>query len=134
MKLCIYPVYTIKHEDKRYKLTNQQGLVMTALLAHKVVCYDDLIEILWPDVELQPDFWLNVLYTVVCRLRRILARCGIKIFNYYGRGWSLDPPPGQWYGIVPKYPPRKTNRDPRGRSQGKFNRWVDDGALRYEVI
>ena len=89
MKLSIWPHYELRHGALRVPLARQEGLVMTALLAHREVRVDLLMEVLWPDPDRMPDLWYRSLAVCLYKLRRKLLPFGMTVAARYGFGWRL---------------------------------------------
>ena len=76
----------------RVHLAPQEGLVMTALLSHREVTAELLMEVLWPDPDDMPDTWHDILKILLSRLRHNLRAFGWVIKNRHGFGWHLVEP------------------------------------------
>ena len=60
MKLCIWPIYELRgYGWLSVPLTDQEGRMMLALLAHREISEKILTEILWPQVFYMPDCWAD---------------------------------------------------------------------------
>ena len=90
MKLCIWPVYELREGACRVHLTPYEGLLMTTLLGHREVTVELLMEVLWPDPDLMPDYWYDCLRKHLSRLRKKVRPFGWDIKNRYGFGWHLE--------------------------------------------
>jgi len=51
----------------------------------RLISRAELIELLWPDPDTEPDRACSTVGVYICRLRRI----GFEIRNEHGRGWRL---------------------------------------------
>lgn len=90
MKLCIWPRWELRGGDTRVHLQPAEGLIVLALLGNRYVTTDDFVEILWPDVDKQPDSWRNCIYVPLSRLRAEMLPFGWTILNEYGQRWWLE--------------------------------------------
>ncbi len=90
MRLCIWPVYELREGLLRVHLTPHEGLLLTALLGHREVPAELLREVLWPDPDLMPDRWYEILVVQLSKLRSKLRRCGWTIAVRHGFGWRLE--------------------------------------------
>lgn len=93
MKLCIWPRYELRQGALRVPLARQEGLLMTALLAHREVGVELMVEMLWPDPDLMPDLWYRSLAVCLYKLRVKLRPFGAVIVARYGFGWRLEERP-----------------------------------------
>ncbi|HEX9768456.1 MAG TPA: hypothetical protein VGA50_04695 [Kiloniellales bacterium] len=89
LRLAIWPEYQLRQGDLRAHLCRQEGLVMTALLAHREVRMELITEVLWPDADRMPDQWYRALAVCLTKLRVKLAPFGYTIAARYGFGWRL---------------------------------------------
>ena len=71
------------------KLSPQELTVLWALMMLEFASDDDLVEMLWPDVEDQPDMWADVIKIVACSLRKKLKPAGWGVKKNYGKPWYL---------------------------------------------
>lgn len=90
MKLCIWPQYELRQSPRRVHLARHEGLIMTALLAHREVTIELLMEVLWPDPDSMPDLWYGNLMVRMHHLRRKLEPFGWTIAVRHGFGWRLE--------------------------------------------
>ena len=66
---------------------------MTALLAHREVGVELLVDVLWPDPDLMPDLWYRSLAVCLYKLRAKLRPFGLVIVARYSFGWRLEERP-----------------------------------------
>ena len=68
--------------------------LLLAVLFNRVISRDDVIEILWPDSESQPDWWGESLRCTIFKLGKELEHFGYSLKTRPGgRGmWELGPP------------------------------------------
>lgn len=66
----------------------QADLVMEAM-CHRIVTTERVVELIWPDPDNEPDFWLEGLKTRVWRLRYITRRFGFEVIGTPWHGYSL---------------------------------------------
>ena len=91
MKLCIWPIYELRgYGWLSVPLTDQEGRMMLALLAHREISEKILTEILWPQVFYMPDCWADSMSDCMKRLRRKLAWFNVTIVNRHSFGWHLE--------------------------------------------
>ena len=84
-----WPPYELREGACRVHLTPYEGLIMTALLGRREVTVELLMEVLWPDPDLMPDRWYEILVVQLSKLRGKLRRCGWTIAVRHGFGWRL---------------------------------------------
>lgn len=72
-------------------LRRQERLILLALLGRPVMWYDDLVEILWPHPDDQPDCWANLITECIYRIRYQLKKHGsdLKIVCRWKKGYMV---------------------------------------------
>lgn len=93
MKLCIWPVWELREGPLLVHLMPAEGLIMLALLAHREVTMDLLMDVLWPDPDDMPDIWYRSTMVRMSWLRSKLLLFGWTIACRQGFGWRLEEPP-----------------------------------------
>lgn len=76
--------------SKKYGLSKQENTVMWALMTTPRVNVNGLVEAVWPDPDLQPDFWHNHINVLIAGIRKKINPFGWTIRSEYGRGWTLE--------------------------------------------
>jgi len=74
-------------------LTNQQ----VSLLLHMAFKHPDhmmseatALDILWPDADSMPEYWMKALGVVIAQLRKSCAGMGLRVVNRAGFGWGIE--------------------------------------------
>lgn len=84
-----YPFY-ISCEKGRIRLFPQEASLLFVLMFHKEASDELILEVLWPDPDLMPDTWANVIRVTLNNLRAKLQPHGWEIINRFGYGYSLE--------------------------------------------
>ncbi|MAZ33406.1 MAG: hypothetical protein CMO06_09705 [Thalassospira sp.] len=68
-----------------------EAVLLIAVTGRRMATKDDVMEALWPNPDLMPDFWADQIRELVHRLRRSLKQVGAseEIVTAWGRGFYL---------------------------------------------
>ena len=88
-RLRLFPAPALVVDGKAKRLSPQQARLLLALMGRPLLARDMVSEVLWPDPDLMPNEWCNVIDMVFFRLRRKLVGSGWTIKTRTGQGWSL---------------------------------------------
>ena len=81
----------LKANGVQLDLRVQENLILLALLGQPRLSHDDIVEILWPNPNFQPDGWALVIRACISRIRAVLKEAGapyiIKV--RYRKGYQL---------------------------------------------
>lgn len=92
---CLPPVWSgpqgsiVSNDHGSVKLNNTETLILFALMGHRVLHRNDLVDILWPEIDDEPEWQFTSIRVRIHNMRRKLAPVGVYIRNSYSFGWSL---------------------------------------------
>ncbi len=71
-------------------LTPQETAILIEMQVDPLVTPKALSEALWPNPDLMPDTWHDVIKSRICSLNKRLRPSGWKVRNLWGRGYTLE--------------------------------------------
>lgn len=74
----------------KVRLVPQEHTVLWYLMCHKLMIYADVAEVLWPDCEVMPDTWCDIIRLTAHRLKVKLRGSGWTIRARWGIGYYLE--------------------------------------------
>ena len=89
-KVSLRAPHFIASGHGRTHLSPQEAQLLYAVMARPLVTWDLASEVMWPDPDDMPDFWLDTLRSVACRLNRRLRGHGWRVRREWGIGWRLE--------------------------------------------
>lgn len=75
---------------RKARLTPSEALMLTAVMARSFVPRDEMVEILWPNPNRQPDFWDTAMKVHAHNIRRKLKPFGVAVRSRIGFGYFLE--------------------------------------------
>lgn len=86
--------FTLRGRPVRLEPQTMKVFAVLYMNLGRVVRVEDLIEGVWPNPELEPDYSTNVIYQKIHNLRRHLSE---ELEHLWGRGYILAHP-SKWKG------------------------------------
>ncbi len=71
--------YVLRNEHLEIPISNGAGVIVLALLCNSHLTQEEMVEILWPDPDKQPDYWRFTMKHRVWVLNQKLAHFGRRI-------------------------------------------------------
>ncbi len=71
--------YMLRGKHLEIPLSTAAGIIVLALLCNSHLTQEEMVEILWPDPDKQPDYWRFTMKQRVWVLNQKLARFGRRI-------------------------------------------------------
>ncbi len=65
--------YALRRGSMHVPLNERQGRIILALFSRPYLTREDMVEIAWPNVEAQPDYWIPILCGLIWRTNKKLA-------------------------------------------------------------
>lgn len=82
----------LKYKGEKLNLREAERKILLALMGRPLVTANDIVEILWPHPDDQPDYWYNSVTIRIFNIRKELKRLNSHwiIVGVFGRGWMLQ--------------------------------------------
>lgn len=83
----------------RVGLSPQHMTMLVAVMVHRSLSSGDLADLVWPDPDVMPDFWIESLRVLRCQLngKLRLAGCGWRVVSRQQQCRLIDRPMADGY-------------------------------------